>query len=119
MKSRNHVVLAIAAFLFLLIVWMEWMFPLNVVSAFGFVLPILLVATLRSRPLMIVTLTLCILVTFIGLFQPGKKRERFTAVVFNRTMVVCVLAGVAYIGMTWEERKTRERRPRVRSGDAN
>ena len=108
MKSRNHVVLAIAAFLFLLIVVMEWMFPLNVVGAFGFVLPILLVATLRSRRLMFLTLSLCILVTFIGLLQPGKKRERFTAVVFNRTMVVCVLAGVAYLGLTWEERKARE-----------
>ena len=108
MKSRNHVVLAVAACLFLLIVAMEWMFPLNVVGAFGFVLPILLVATLRSRRLMLITLALCILVTFVGLFQPGKKRERFTAVVFNRTMVVCVLAGVAYIGVTWEERKARE-----------
>lgn len=108
MKSRNQVVLAIAAFLFLLIVLMEWMFPLNVVGAFGFVLPILLVATLRSRRLMIVTLALCVMVTFIGLLQPGKKRERFTAVVFNRTMVVCVLVGVAYIGVTWEERKARE-----------
>jgi signal transduction histidine kinase len=29
-------------------------------------------------------------------------------VVFNRTMVVCVLAGVAYMGVTWEERKARE-----------
>ncbi len=108
MKSREQVVLAIATFLFLLIVLMEWMFPLNVVGAFGFVLPILLVATLRSRRLMIVTLGLCVLVTFIGLLQPGKKRERFTAVVFNRTMVVCVLVGVAYIGVTWEERKARE-----------
>lgn len=108
MKSRNHVVLAIAAFLFLLIVVMEWMFPLNVVGAFGFVLPIVLVATLRSRRLMLITLALCIVVTFVGLFQPGKKRERFTAVVFNRTMVVCVLIGVAYIGVTWEERKARE-----------
>lgn len=108
MKSRNHVVLAVAACLFLLIVAMEWMFPLNVVGAFGFVLPILLVATLRSRRLMLITLALCILVTFVGLLQPGKKRERFTAVVVNRTMVVCVLAGVAYIGVTWEERKARE-----------
>ncbi len=108
MKTRDPVVLAIAALLFLVIVLMEWMFPLNVVSAFGFVLPILLVATVRSRRLMIFTLALCILVTFIGLFQPGKKRERFTTVVFNRTIVVCVLAGVAYIGVTWEERKARE-----------
>ncbi len=108
MRSRNHLILAIASLLFLLIVVMEWMFPLNVVGAFGFVLPILLVATLRSRRLMIITLTLCILVTVIGLIQPGKKKERFTAVVFNRTMVVCVLAVVAYIGVTWEERKARE-----------
>jgi two-component system NtrC family sensor kinase len=108
MNRRNHVVLAIAAFLFLLILVMEWMFPLNVVGAFGFVLPILLVATLRSRRLMLVTLTLCIVVTFMGLFLPGKKRERFTAVVFNRTMVVVVLTGVAYMGVTWEERKARE-----------
>ena len=108
MKSRNHVVLTIAAVLFLLIVVMEWMFPLNVVGAFGFVLPILLVATLRSRRLMLITLTLCIVVTFMGLFLPGKKRERFTAVVFNRTMVVIVLTGVAFMGITWEERKARE-----------
>ena len=108
MKSRNHVVLVIAAILFLIVMVMEWMFPLNVVGAFGFVLPILLVATVRNRRLMIVTLALCILVTFVGLFQPGKKRERFTAVVFNRIMVACVLTGVAYIGVTWEERKARE-----------
>lgn len=75
MKSRNHVVLLIAVFLFLIVTVMEWMFPLNVVGAFGFVLPILLVATVRSRRLMLLTLTLCILVTFIGLFQPGKKKS--------------------------------------------
>ncbi len=108
MKNRNQLVLAIAAFLFLIVTVMEWMFPLNVVGAFGFVLPILLVATVRSRRLMILTLALCILVTFVGLIQPAKKKERFTAVVFNRIMVVCVLAGVAYIGVTWEERKARE-----------
>ena len=73
MKSRNHVVLTIAAVLFLLIVVMEWMFPLNVVGAFGFVLPILLVATLRSRRLMLITLTLCIVVTFVGALSPGQE----------------------------------------------
>ncbi len=108
MKNRNQVVLAIAAFLFIIVTVMEWMFPLNVVGAFGFVLPILLVATVRNRRLMVLTLALCMLVTFIGLIQPAKKKERFTAVVFNRIMVVCVLAGVAYIGVTWEERKARE-----------
>ncbi len=108
MKNRNQVVLVIAALLFLIVTVMEWMFPLNVVGAFGFVLPILLVATVRNRGLMIVTLALCILVTFIGLIQPAKKKERFTTVVFNRIMVACVLTGVAYLGMTWEERKARE-----------
>lgn len=62
---------------------------------------------------MFVTLALCIVVTFMGLFQPGKKKERFTTVVVNRTLVVCVLAGVAYIGMTWEERKAREEAARA------
>ena len=108
MKNRNQVVLVIAALLFLIVTVMEWMFPLNVVGAFGFVLPILLVATVRNRGLMLVTLALCILVTFMGLFQPAKKKERFTTVVFNRIMVVCVLSSVAYIGVTWEERKARE-----------
>ena len=42
MKSRNSVVLAIAALLFLIITVMEWMFPLNVVGAFGFVFKIVL-----------------------------------------------------------------------------
>ncbi len=108
MKNRNQVVLVIAALLFLIVTVMEWMFPLNVVGAFGFVLPIVLVATVRNRGLMLVTLALCILVTFMGLFQPAKKKERFTTVVFNRIMVVCVLSSVAYIGVTWEERKARE-----------
>lgn len=113
MKNRNQVVLAISACLFLIVTVMEWMFPLNVVGAFGFVLPILLVATVRNRPLMVLTLALCVLVTFIGLFQPGKKKDRFTAVVVNRIMVVCVLAGVAYIGVTWEDRKAREEAARA------
>ncbi|MBS0170396.1 MAG: hypothetical protein JSR62_08570 [Nitrospira sp.] len=108
MKNRNQVVLVIAALLFLLVAVMEWMFPLNVVGAFGFVLPIFLVATVRHRGLMVVTLALCILVTFMGLVQPAKKKERFTTVVFNRILVVCVLTGVGYLGVTWEERKARE-----------
>lgn len=113
MNNRDQLVLGIAAVLFLVVTVMEWMFPLNVVGAFGFVLPILLVATVRNRRLMVSTLALCILVTFIGLFQPAKKKERFTTVVFNRIMVVCVLAGVAYIGVTWEERKAREEAARA------
>ena len=113
MKNRNRVVLIIAGVLFLIVTVMEWMFPLNVVSAFGFVLPILLVATIRNRRLMVLTFTLCVAVTFVGLFLPTKKKERFTTVVFNRTLVACVLAGVAYIGMTWEERKAREEAARA------
>ena len=74
-KSREQVVLAIAAFLFLLIVLMEWMFPLNVVGAFGFVLPILLVATLRSRRLMIVTLGLFAIAALLGLLARGRIKR--------------------------------------------
>ena len=47
MKNRNQLVLGIATVLFLIVTVMEWMFPLNVDGAFGFVLPILLVATIR------------------------------------------------------------------------
>ena len=43
----------------------------------------------------------------------GEKTGAITAVVFNRTMVVCVLVGVAYIGVTWEERKAREEAARA------
>ena len=42
MKSRNHVVLVIAAILFLIVMVMEWMFPLNVVGA-------VVEASIRSR----------------------------------------------------------------------
>lgn len=113
MTSRNQAILAVAGTLFLIVAVMEWLFPLNVVSAFGFVLPILLIATLRSRRLMLLTLTLCVVMTVIGLVLPGKKKERFTTVVFNRTLVVFVLTGVAYLGMMWEERKAREEAARA------
>ena len=42
-----------------------------------------------------------------------RKRERFATVVINRTVVVCVLIGVAYIGMVLEERKAREEAARA------
>jgi two-component system NtrC family sensor kinase len=113
MNNRNRVILSIAGGLCLLITVMEVFFPLNVVGAYGFVLPILLVATVRNRKLMYITLLLCVVVSYGGLFQPTKKKERFTTVVINRTMVVCVLIGVAYIGMTWEERKAREEAART------
>jgi signal transduction histidine kinase len=113
MNSRNRLILSIAAILCALITVMEILFPLNVVGAYGFVLPILLVATVRNRRLMYMTVLLCVVVSVGGLFQPTKKKERFTTVVINRTMVVCILIGVAYIGMVWEERKAREEAARA------
>lgn len=113
MNNRNRLILSVAGLLCLLITVMEILFPLNVVGAYGFVLPILLVAIVRNRTLMYLTVSLCVVVSYGGLFQPTKKKERFTTVVINRTMVVCVLIGVAYIGMTWEERKAREEAARA------
>ncbi|HZN45771.1 MAG TPA: histidine kinase dimerization/phospho-acceptor domain-containing protein, partial [Nitrospiraceae bacterium] len=113
MNTRNRLILSIAGFLCAIIVIMEVLFPLNVVGAYGFVLPILLVATVRNRKLMYLTVLLCVVVTYGGLFQPTKKKERFATVVINRTVVVCVLIGVAYIGMVLEERKGREEAARA------
>ncbi|WP_447598984.1 sensor histidine kinase [Nitrospira sp. Nam80] len=113
MNNRNRLILSVAAVLCLVIIVVEVLFPLNVVGAYGFVLPILLIATVRNRKLMYITVLLCVVVSYVGLFQPTKKRERFTTVVINRTLVVCVLIGVAYIGMAWEERKAREEAARA------
>ena len=49
MLKQNRIVLAIAGAVFLAIVVLEMAAPANVVGAYGFVLPILLVATVRSR----------------------------------------------------------------------
>ena len=107
MLKQNRIVLAIAGAVFLAIVALEMAAPANVVGAYGFVLPILLVATLRSRSLMIVTVLACIVATYMGLMQPTKP-GRLQSAVINRSVVAGVLLVVAYIGMTWEERKTRE-----------
>ena len=107
MLKQNRIVLAIAAAVFLAIVALEMAAPANVVGAYGFVLPILLVATVRSRSLMIVTVLACIVATYMGLMQPTKP-GRFQSAVINRSVVAGVLLIVAYIGMTWVERKTRE-----------
>jgi two-component system, NtrC family, sensor kinase len=112
MAHRNRLVLAVAAACFLLIVIVEKLAPANVVGAYGFVLPILLVAVLRSRRLMLVTLLACVIATCAGLLQPTKP-GRFQAAVINRTVVVGVLLVVAYIGMSWEERKAREEAARA------
>lgn len=107
MLKQNRIVLAIAGAVFLAIVALEMAAPANVVGAYGFVLPILLVATVRSRSLMLVTVVACIVATYMGLMQPTKP-GRFQSAVINRSVVAGVLLVVAYIGMTWEERKTRE-----------
>jgi signal transduction histidine kinase len=76
------------------------------------VLPILLVASTRNRKLLYLTLVFCIIATYIGLMRPTKP-GRFVSAVINRTLVVCVLGGVAYLGVTWEERKAREEAARA------
>ena len=107
MLKQNRIVLAIAGTVFLAIVVLEMAAPVNVVAAYGFVLPILLVATVRNRSLMLVTVMACLVATYIGLLQPTKP-GRFQTAVINRSVVAGVLLVVAYIGMAWEERKTRE-----------
>ena len=77
------------------------------VAAYGFVLPILLVATARNRWLMVVTVVLCVAATYSGLLRPHKA-GRFVTAVINRSVVAGVLVGVAYFAMTREERKARE-----------
>ncbi len=112
MLKQNRIVLAIAGAVFLAIVVLEMAAPANIVGAYGFVLPILLVATVRSRGLMLVTVVACIVATYMGLMQPTKP-GRFQSAVINRSVVAGVLLVVAYIGMTWEERKAREEAARA------
>lgn len=112
MTNRNRIVLVIAALLFVTVVVVETLVPANVVGAYAFVLPILLVASTRNRKLLYLTLVFCIIATYIGLMWPTKP-GRFVSAVINRTLVVCVLGGVAYLGLTWEERKAREEAARA------
>jgi len=107
MTQRDRLVLGIAAACFLIILIIEEFAPANVVGAYGYVLPILLVAVLRNRTLMLVTVLACVVATYSGLLQPTKP-GRFQAAVINRSVVVGVLLLVAYLGMSWEERKARE-----------
>jgi two-component system NtrC family sensor kinase len=104
--------LGVSAALFLTIVTAEMVAPANVVVAYGFALPILLIATARNRLLMYLTVTLCILATYFGLFHPTKP-GRFVSALINRTMVAGVLVGVAYFAMTREEHKAREEAARA------
>ncbi len=117
--AKDAFVLGLAATVFLVIVAFESVAPLNVVGAYALVIPILLVATVRNRKLMYLALVLCVAVTYVGLFQPAKKRERFTAVLINRTVVVGVLIAAAYFAMTREERKAREETARAELLRAN
>jgi signal transduction histidine kinase len=112
MAHRNRLVLAVAATCFLIIVVIEKFAPANVVGAYGYVLPILLVSILRNRKLMYATVLACVVATYAGLLQPTKP-GRFQAAVINRSVVVGVLLVVAYIGMSWEERKAREEAARA------
>jgi two-component system NtrC family sensor kinase len=107
MPKQNRIILAIAAAVLTVIVVLETVAPANIVGAYALVLPILLVATLRSRPLMLATVVACIAATYVGLLQPTKP-GRFQAAVINRTVVAAVLVMVAYMGLTREERKARE-----------
>jgi two-component system, NtrC family, sensor kinase len=108
----NWVVLSIAVAIFIAIVVFENAAPANVVAAYGFVLPILLVAIARNRWLMVLTVALCIAATYSGLLRPHKP-GRFVTAVINRTVVAGVLVGVAYFAMTREERKAREEEARA------
>lgn len=107
MTHRNRLVLAVAAACFLIIVVIEEFAPANVVGAYGYIVPILLVATIRNRVLMLVTVLACVVATYAGLLQPTKP-GRFQAAIINRSVVAGLLLLVAYLGMSWEERKARE-----------
>lgn len=104
---RDRLVLAIAAACFLIILIIEEFAPVNVVGAYGYVLPILLVTTIRNRTIMLTMVLACVVATYLGLLQPTKP-GRFQAAVINRSVVVGVLLVVAYLGVSWEERKARE-----------
>ncbi len=112
MTHRDRLMLAIAAACFLIILIIEVFAPVNVVGAYGYVLPILLVTTLRNRTIMLVTVLACVIATYSGLLQPTKP-GRFQAAVINRSVVVGVLLSVAYLGVSWEERKAREEAARA------
>ncbi|BFU95973.1 MAG: putative Histidine kinase [Nitrospira sp.] len=107
MNKQNRILLAVAGVVFLAIVILETVAPANIVAAYGLVFPILLVARLRNRALMVLAVVCCVAATYLGLMQPTKP-GRFQAAVINRSVVAGVLMVVAYVGMTWEERKARE-----------
>lgn len=109
---RDRFVIGIAGACVLIILVIEQFSPANVVGAYGYVLPILLVATIRNRSLMVVTVLACVAATYSGLLLPTKP-GRFQTAVINRSVVVGVLLSVAYLGVSWEERKAREEAARA------
>lgn len=109
---RDRITLGIAATCFLVITVIEHLSSANVVVAYGYVLPILLVTTLRNRALLVATVLACVVATYAGLLQPTKP-GRFQTAVINRSVVVVVLLAVAYLGVSWEERKVREEAARA------
>jgi signal transduction histidine kinase len=112
LTHRDRLALGIAGACFLIILIIEQFAPVNVVGAYAYVLPILLVTTLRNRTIMLVTVLACVVATYSGLLQPTKP-GRFQAAVINRSVVVGVLLLVAYLGVSWEERKAREEAARA------
>lgn len=112
LTPRDRLALGVAGACFLIILVIEQFSPANVVGAYGYVLPILLVTTLRNRTVMLVTVLACVAATYSGLLQPTKP-GRFQAAVINRSVVVGVLLLVAYLGVSWEERKAREEAARA------
>lgn len=112
MTHRDRLVLAIAAACFLIILISEQFAPANVVVAYGYVVPILLVAIFRNRTIMLITVLACVVATYSGLLQPTKP-GRFQAALINRSVVGSVLLLVGYLGMSWEERKAREETARA------
>ncbi|MCP9455315.1 MAG: ATP-binding protein [Nitrospira sp.] len=112
MTKRDRLVVAAAVACFLVIFLVEEFTPAHVVGAYGYVLPILLIATLRRRVLMVVAVVICIMATYSGLVRPTKP-GRFQAAVVNRSVVAGVLLLVGYLGMMWEERKVREEEARA------
>ncbi|MCP9448464.1 MAG: ATP-binding protein [Nitrospira sp.] len=112
MTQRDRLVVAAAAACFLVIFIIEEFTPAHVVGAYGYVLPILLIATLRKRGLMLAAVVICVLATYSGLVRPTKP-GRFQAAVVNRSVVAGVLLLVGYLGMSWEERKAREAEARA------
>jgi signal transduction histidine kinase len=110
--SRNFFVIGLSAVLVLIIVVAETVTPANVVGAYGFVLPILLIATARNRRLMLLTVAVCVVATYVGMLRPAKP-GRFVSALINRSVVAGVLMAVAYFAMTREERKAREEAARA------